>query len=223
MTNMTNVDRALEICAHTIARSPDSEEIHIVLTGGQTGTTITHRLREVVAHVPRSAWERVHLWWGDERFVPLNSPDRNDFGIESDLGENYSPLRVHRALGSDQCPDVDACAADYLEQLKHFGAQGPHFSLVIVGMGPDGHIASLFPHSQQLSETELCVAVRNSPKPPSQRITLTFTALNRTRAAVILAGGTEKQDALLRLCADRGTIQDTPARGIAAPIVEILR
>lgn len=220
---MNIVDRAIELCTRAITQGPEFEDIHIVLTGGRTGSMITQRMGVVATEVPPSAWDRVHLWWGDERFVPRNSPERNDFGIETILGDRYSPDRVHRALGNDQCNDVEASAENYLEQLTQFGPQGPQFSLVIVGMGPDGHIASLFPQSPQLSQTELCVAVKDSPKPPSERITLTLTALNRTSVAVILAGGIEKVEALHRLCADQGSTEDTPARGISAPVVEILQ
>lgn len=219
---MKIVDHVLEICVNTIIHAPKEQLVHLVLTGGTTGTAVTQRLGEVVDRVSSTDWDRVHLWWGDERFVPLESSRRNDKGIESILGGAYSPLRVHRAKGSDQCVDVETSARNYRDQLVAFGPAGPKFSLVILGMGPDGHIASLFPHSKQLAATALCVAVTDSPKPPPERISLTLKALNHSLSAVILAAGAEKEAALSRLMSEDATVDEIPARGISTPAIEIL-
>lgn len=219
---MNNVDRVLTMCRNVITCSDDSELVHIVLTGGKVGSAITQRLREVATTVPETAWERVHLWWGDERFVPYDSDQRNDFGIESILGDLYSEDRVHRVRGREPGLDANSSAQEYAHQLLRFGSSGPKFSLVILGMGPDGHIASLFPYSQQLRDTALCVAVTDSPKPPLERITMTFTALNNSSVTVILAEGLEKKLALKHLMDHTGSIEQTPARGITAPVLEIL-
>lgn len=223
MSTSTNVvDTVLDMCVNTITQSSKEQLVHIVLTGGTTGKAVTQRLGEVVDQVSSADWDRVHLWWGDERFVPLESGQRNDKGIESILGAAYSPMRVHRAQGSDQCVNVEICARNYRDQLGAFGPTGPKFSLVILGMGPDGHVASLFPYSNQLTATELCVPVTDSPKPPPERITLTFAALNHSLRAVILAAGEEKQPALSRLMSGDVSVDEIPARGISTPVIEIL-
>jgi len=197
--------------------------LHVVLTGGTTGNALKERLGELAADLHPSIWDRVHLWWGDERFLPLDSTDRNDCGIQVILGGYYSPDRVHRVHGSDTCDSCQGAAIDYSNQLLDFGVGGPNFTIVMLSLGADGHVASLFPFSEQLAETAPCVAVMDAPKPPPERVTLTFTTLNRTQLTLLFAVGATKQQALLRLKDSEGSIAQTPGRGINVKNLQIIQ
>lgn len=210
--------------AHTIAEDlverlaavqAEGRIAQIALTGG----TIAGRVYARVAEIDSSSvdWSRVDFWWGDERFVDVASVDRNELEARRTL---LGPLgvpeeRVHPmpAVVADG-PDVHQAATAYGEELRH-DPNGHQFDVVLLGMGPDGHVASLFPGSAQLGAVDaIAVGVTDSPKPPPARITLTFEALNRTGATWLLVSGEEKAAAVARALADTGTITDTPARGL---------
>jgi 6-phosphogluconolactonase len=186
----------------------------VVLTGG----TIANEIYREVAALPSDVvdWMRIDFWWGDERYVPADSTDRNDRAAELDLLDvvGVDPARVHAMPAADEVhPDLEAAAAAYAEELRRH--QDGDFDLVLLGLGPDGHVASLFPGFPQLEVTdELAVAVTDSPKPPPERISLTFPALSRTREVWFLVTGDGKADAVRRALADDGSVQETPARGV---------
>src|SRR4051812_47378335 len=152
----------------------------IALTGG----TIAAETYQALAQLDTSAvdWMQVDFWWGDERYVPADSSDRNDRAVELALLDvvGVDPARVHAMPASDESyVDVAAAAAAYEQELRAHG--GGQFDLVLLGLGPDGHVASLFPGFPQLDADGIAVPVTGSPKPPPERISLTFAALNRTR------------------------------------------
>ena len=188
----------------------------VALTGG----TIADEIYRAVAALDSSAvdWTRVDFWWGDERYVAADSSDRNDKGVGRDLLDvvGVDALRVHAMPAADEVhADVDAAAAAYAETVREHGSGG--FDLVLLGLGPDGHVASLFPGHPQLDvEDALALGVTDSPKPPPERVTLTFSALNRTADVWFLVSGEGKADAVARALADEGTVAETPARGITA-------
>jgi 6-phosphogluconolactonase len=186
----------------------------LVLTGG----TIANEVYRAVAKSRTETvdWMQVDFWWGDERYVPADSPDRNDRTAELDLLDvvGVDPARVHAMPARDERhPDLDAAAAAYAEDVRTHLA-GP-FDLVLLGVGPDGHVASLFPGYPQLDVVdEIAVGVTDSPKPPPERITLTFPALNNAREVWFLVAGVGKADAVARALAEEGSVTQTPARGI---------
>lgn len=186
----------------------------VVLTGG----TIAIRIYEVMAQVDSEAvdWTKVDFWWGDERFVPADSSDRNDRAAELALLDvvGADPARVHAMPAADEAHrDLEEAAAGYADLVRKHGAGG--FDVVLLGVGPDGHVASLFPGFRQLEvDDDIAVAVTDSPKPPPERITLTFPALNRTAEAWFLVSGGGKADAVARALAEEGSVSETPARGI---------
>jgi 6-phosphogluconolactonase len=200
------------------AEGPD-RVVDLALTGG----TIAERIYEQVAGLedasPQVDWTRVRFWWGDERYVPADSSDRNDRAVGLALLDvvGVDPLKVNHMPASDEVhEDVAAAAAAYAELVRTHGSGG--FDLVLLGLGPDGHVASLFPGFPQLHvEDEIAVPVTDSPKPPPERISLTFAALNRTQEVWFLVSGEGKADAVARALADDGTIEETPARGITTP------
>ena len=186
----------------------------VALTGG----TIADAIYQQVAALPAGDldWSQVDFYWGDERYVAADSTDRNDRSVGLDLLDKVGvdPARVHAMPALDEAhPDLDAAAAAYAELVRTTGSGA--FDLVLLGLGPDGHVASLFPGFPQLTMLDdIALPVTDSPKPPPERITLTFSALNRTREVWFLVSGEGKADAVARSLADQGTVAETPARGI---------
>lgn len=185
---------------------------HIALTGG----TIARAIHTEVARLsPDSGvdWSRVVIWWGDERFVEAGSEDRNETQTRVDLLDAVGATQVHPMPDSGQCPDVDAGAAAYSELMRSRGDDP--LDIVMLGVGPDGHVASLFPGYPALEVTDrIAVGVTDSPKPPPNRISLTLPTLNRADAVWFLVSGEEKAEAVEAALALEGQINDTPARGV---------
>ena len=209
-------DKILATLRESLHNTPPEQLIHVVLTGGSTGSALKDRLGEFAASIHAGIWERVHLWWGDERFVPSDSSERNDFRIEETLGKYFSSDRVHRVIARDQCVDAQTAADLYAVELERFGDPIPRFTCVMLGLGPDGHIASIFPNSDVISSSKVCSPVFLAPKPPPTRITMTLNTLNSSDLTLIFAAGPSKSSALSRLLAKDGTVQSNPARGIRA-------
>ena len=216
LTSADAVARAVaeQLVARIAAVQAEGRLPSVVLTGG----TIANEIYRAVARLPSADvdWMDVDFWWGDERYVPADSPDRNDRAAELDLLDvvGVDPARVHAMPARDEAhPDVATAAASYAELVRTHA--GEPFDLVLLGLGPDGHVASLFPGFPQLEiEDDSAVAVTGSPKPPPERITLTFSALNRTHEVWFVVAGKDKADAVARALADSGSVRETPARGI---------
>lgn len=184
----------------------EGREPHVVLTGG----TIAIAAYQLVQ--PEAAdWSRVHWWWGDERFVPAGHADRNDQQARDAFLDRLGVPADHvHAMPDHSCGESMADAADgYAATLPR-----EPFDLVLLGMGPDGHIASLFPGFAQLAEFDRrCVEVFGSPKPPPERITLTFPALNHAAEVWFLVAGAGKAEAVARAFGD-GPVAEAPAKGV---------
>ncbi|UAL31624.1 6-phosphogluconolactonase [Nocardioides rotundus] len=206
---------ATELLARLAAAQEAGETPQIGLTGG----TIADQLhREVARLAPASSvdWSRVVVWWGDERFVDSSSSDRNAVQArEAFLSQvGVDPANVHEIPSASEVATAEEAAEAYSATLREHGAGS--FTVLMLGIGPDAHIASLFPHFPQLEvEDEIAVAVHDSPKPPPDRVTLTFPALNRADEVWFLAAGEGKADAVAAALAPTGAVPDTPARGIA--------
>ena len=182
---------------------------HLVLTGGGIGTKVLAAL----AAEPAAAavdWRSVDFWWGDERFVPAGDPDRNETGARAALLDHIAadPARVHPMAGPDgpDGDDPEASAARYAAELAaaagpHAAAAYPVFDVVMLGIGPEGHVASLFPELPAVYDERPVVAVTHSPKPPPTRISLTFGPIRAAREVWILASGAEKAEAVARALA----------------------
>lgn len=171
-------------------------EAHVVLTGGSMGSAVVAALADHPAHDVVD-WTRVHLWWGDERYLPAGDPERNDTqNDEAGLRElAHGSERVHRVPGPGEADSAEEAARQYAETLRAEG--GATFDVVLLGVGPDGHIASLFPgHPAQLTAERLTVAVHDSPKPPQTRVSLTAECLSRSREVWFLVSGLEKAEAV---------------------------
>lgn len=200
-------------------RSP----LHVGLTGGGMGT----RVLEAVAASPlRDAvdWTGVHVWWGDERFLPDGDPERNETQARSALLDALPlpPGNVHPvpAAGPGVHGPEDAAVA-YANELARHGADGddagpavPAFDVLLLGVGPDGHVASLFPGQATLEVVDrTTVAVTDSPKPPPQRVSLTFPAIEAAREVWLVVSGAEKADAVRRALGG-APVTEVPAAGV---------
>ncbi|MDP3969544.1 MAG: 6-phosphogluconolactonase [Nocardioides sp.] len=185
---------------------------HVVLTGGGIAATF-HRAVLACSDTVPVDWAKVAFWWGDERFVAADDPQRNAGQARSDLLDHLpvDPAHVHEVPASDGAADVEAAATAYAEQLEAHGPES--FEVVLLGLGPDGHVASLFPDHPQVGLTgRRTAAVTDSPKPPAERVTLTLETLNRAEAVWFLVSGEGKSDAVRRALGD-GPVADLPARG----------
>ncbi len=209
---------AAELVAKLVGVQAEGRIPSIVLTGGTIADEIYRAVASMEGDEPSVDWMRVDFWWGDERYVPADSSDRNDRSVGLDLLDvvRVDPARVHAMPARDEVhPDLEAAAAayDHLVRTREPG----DFDLVLLGVGPDGHVASLFPGFAQLEvDDRIAVAVTDSPKPPPERISLTFPALNQAGEVWFLVSGEGKAEAVSRALADDGTVHDTPARGITA-------
>lgn len=185
---------ASDALAWRIADARDrGREVHIALAGGNT----PRRAYELLAQIEGS-WDHVHLWLGDERCVPADDAESNARMVRESLYAHAraEPSVLHPVNAPEQPED-----AAWLYGLEFRDAvPDAIFDVVLLGMGPDGHTASLFPGHPALEVTEApCVAVRGAPKPPPERITLSLPVLRRARHTLLLVTGAEKADALARV------------------------
>jgi 6-phosphogluconolactonase len=200
---------------HTLVEAQARGEVpQLGLTGGSIAEAVHTRLGELG---PESDvdWGHVVFWWGDERFVATGSPDRNAGQARTAFLDRLpvSEAQVHEAPTSDTGLSLSEAAAAYGDDLRGHGAGA--FEVLMLGIGPDGHVASLFPGHPALDvDDTVAVAVSDSPKPPPERISLTFGALNHSRAIWFVASGEGKAEAVARALAEEGSVHETPARGV---------
>jgi 6-phosphogluconolactonase len=183
----------------------------VALTGGGVGIDTLAK----VAHSPaRDAvdWGRVEIYWGDERFVPQDDPERNEKQAREALLDHVDvdPARVHAMAPSDGefGDDPDDAAADYARLL----AGHDRLDLVLLGMGPEGHVASVFPESPAVYEDRPVVAVRNCPKPPPTRVSLTLPTIRAATEVWLLVAGEAKAGAVAMALGGAGEVA-LPAAG----------
>ncbi len=212
-----------EVAAAFVERLGSIQATGTVPCVALTGGSIANEIYAAAAAIDAESldWSRVDFWWGDERYVPADSDQRNDKAAERALLDKVGadPARVHAMPASDEAfADVHEAAAAYGEALRAAASGSGEFDLVLLGLGPDGHVASLMPGMPQLDVTDaIAVGVTGSPNPPPERISLTYGALNRTREVWFLVSGEEKADPVARALAPEGTVEDTPARGMHCP------
>jgi 6-phosphogluconolactonase len=215
---------AQAVAARLITRIVDAQvggrSAHVVLTGGGMGR---RSLAAVAASPARPAvdWAALHLWWGDERYLPAGDPERNDTQADAALLDAVpvDPGRVHRMAASDGPfgRDVDAAAAAYADDLatetrpEDHGSV-PSFDVLMLGVGEEGHIASLFPEMPALYDERAVVGVHGSPKPPPTRISLTLPSIRAAREVWLITAGEAKAAAVRMALSGAGPMQ-VPAAG----------
>lgn len=217
------------IAARVVTRLVDAQAARgsasVVLTGGRLGTAVLTELRTNPA---RDAvdWPRVDVWWGDERFVPADDPERNDRQAREALLDSIplAPERVHPFPASDGPwgNDPEAAAAAYARELAGAArpedhGDVPRFDVLMLGVGEEGHTASIFPESPAAYDERSVVAVHGSPKPPPIRLTLTLRAINTATEAWLATTGDEKAAAVAMALGGAGPLQ-VPAAGVRARV-----
>jgi 6-phosphogluconolactonase len=187
----------------------------VALTGG----TIANAIHEAVAASSDASavdWGKVDIWFGDERYVPADDSERNAGQAAEALLDKlpFDKARVHVMPASDAAfGSLDEAAEAYGAEVR--GSGSGMFDVTMLGVGPDGHVASLFPGFTQLDvDDAIAVGVTGSPKPPPDRISLTFSALNHSRQVWFVVSGDAKADAVAKALAPDGDVHDTPARGV---------
>ncbi|MEV1287501.1 6-phosphogluconolactonase [Micromonospora sp. NPDC049679] len=211
---------AARLIVKLIDAQADRGEAGLVLTGGRVAAAVQRAVRELPA---RDAvdWSRVDVWWGDERFLPAGHPERNETQAREALLDALplDPARLHPMPASDgpDGTDPEAAAARYAAALASAARPGtaplPHFDVLLLGVGEDGHIASVFPEHPVAYETRPVSAVRGSPKPPPIRISLTIPAINTAEEVWLVAAGADKARAVGMAMAGAGPVQ-VPAAGV---------
>ncbi|MFN2523846.1 MAG: 6-phosphogluconolactonase [Mycobacteriales bacterium] len=198
-------------------------EASVVLTGGGVGIAMLAAVRSAPARAAVD-WRRVSVWWGDERYLPADDPERNDKQARDALLDalDLDPARVHPMPAADgpDGPDVDAAAGRYADALAAAAPHGkglPPFDVLLLGMGPEGHTASIFPESPAAHDERPVVAVHGCPKPPPTRISLGFTALNAAREAWLVVAGAEKAPMVAAALSGAGQVQ-VPVAGVAGRV-----
>ncbi len=193
------------------------DEATIVLTGGTMGSAVLAAIRSSAASHSID-WSRIHFWWGDERFVPKQDADRNDLQAREALLDHIpvDPAKVHAFPASDEVSDLDEAAAIYARELAEAapdGAEYPRFDIMFLGVGPDGHIASLFPGHDEIRITDKTVVpVRNSPKPPPERLSLTLPVIQSADRIWMVLAGADKASAI-GLALAGASIDEVPVAG----------
>lgn len=189
----------------------------VVLTGG----SIAERIHREVARMAPEAdvdWTRVGFWLGDERFVEADSPDRNLGQARAAFLDAVGATLVHAVPAADEVATPEEAAAAYSAELDVLDAADEEhgFDVVMLGVGPDSHVASLFPgHPGAAHEGPGAIAVHDSPKPPPLRVSLTRETLNRGRAVWFLVSGAEKADAVAAALAEPAPDhREVPASGV---------
>ena len=179
-----------------------SERFAVALMGGSTPESFYRHLATEFAHqVP---WARVHLFWSDERYLPPDHPDSN-VGMARKTFIDAVPIpQVNVHAPRTDLLDPDGAARLYERDLRSLLGHEPRFDWMLLGLGEDGHVASLFPGGAAVEERDrLVVAVRDSPKPPPVRLTMTPALINLSREIHMLVAGASKRQALAKLAGKR--------------------
>lgn len=196
----------------TAALGEREGELHVAVSGGSVATAVVPAL-VAATNAARLDWSRVHVWFADERFVPRGHEDRNAVPIVEALREarGFDLANLHATLSSDlDGVDVDEAARAYEHELRE---AIPALDLVLLGAGPDGHTASLFPGHPLVTHPEpgrLVVAIADSPKPPPERVTLTLDAIRAARLVWAVVTGDGKADAAARALGESANATASP-------------
>ena len=203
---------------------PQRGRFLVALSGGSTPRALHQALVEHYRDL--IPWERVQVFWSDERCVPPEDAESNYRMARETLLEQV-PLpaaNIHRMPGERS--DYDAAAADYEAEIRQVFGLPPdvllRFDLILLGMGPDGHTASLFPGTAALHENSRLVVANQGTKPPPQRLTFTYPLINSARQVMFLAAGADKAEALRDVLSGQTTIEERPAVGVRPTDGEVL-
>jgi 6-phosphogluconolactonase len=180
-------------------------QFHLVLTGGTLGLLISHSLVKEFNADPE-AFSGLHIWWSDERFVPADSIERNALPFHKKV--TNTKIVIHEALASDHVNSINEGVSDYALALENVD-----LDLNILGLGPDGHVASLFPGIADIDDISTIFAITDSPKPPAERISFTMKTINSAAEVWIVAAGESKAEAVTKVIEGDLSIPASYVRG----------
>jgi 6-phosphogluconolactonase len=193
----------------------DHGHFRVALSGGSTPRALHERLAR--QYRDQVSWDHVEIYWGDERFVPPDDPE-SSFRMARETLLDHVPIPAAHIF---PMPTVggspEASAQAYAETLTAtFGAALPRFDLIFLGMGPDGHTASLFPGHREVVAPidELVAAIYGAPKPPPTRLTFTYKLLNAAANVLFLVAGADKATSLRAVFHGPVDIARLPAQGV---------
>jgi len=210
-------DVAQRLIDRLLKRSAAGKTSHVALTGGGIAGDV---LRAAGRHPQRSDvdWSSVHLWWGDEKYLPAGDEERNDVWARRSFIDHIDipAANVHAMSTVEETGDLESAADAYAAELARFGTDDrpwPEFYLCFLGAGTDGHIAGLFPDRPEIQATDRAVvAVHNAPKPPPERLSLTRPVINSSRCVWLVLSGVDKA-AALGLALAGASYESVPAAG----------
>ncbi|HEV8193080.1 MAG TPA: 6-phosphogluconolactonase [Ktedonobacterales bacterium] len=190
---------AAELFVRLSREHPEREHFTVALSGGSTPRKY-HALLAAPPQVEQVDWSKVEFYWGDERFVPPDHPDSN-YRMARETLLQALPLRSDQVHPMPtEIGDAAAAAAAYEADIRRgftlLPGEWPRFDLILLGMGPDGHTASLFPHTAALHVRDRLVVANEVPQLQTTRITLTVPVLNDAAHVAFVVGGTDKADAV---------------------------
>jgi 6-phosphogluconolactonase len=216
---------ARTVAAALVARLAAAQAVNgtasVVLTGGGVGIAVLEHVAGLAEEPIRETvdWEQVEVWWGDERYVPADSDDRNEKQAREALLDRVGvpEHRIHAMPPSDgDLRTPEDGAAWYAEQLAAAagGPEGvPRFDVLLLGMGPEGHVASIFPESPAAHDERPVFAVLGCPKPPPTRVSLGFSAINTAEEVWMIAAGEAKAPAVAQALSGADPV-GLPAAGV---------
>ncbi|MFM7014032.1 MAG: 6-phosphogluconolactonase [Actinomycetota bacterium] len=198
---------AVDLANEIIKLLGSNSKANLVITGGSVGIKTLEQLAPLLQGINLAG---LHIWWGDERFVAADSNERNQLQANQALIEKISlPSENLHPFPSSDHNDLMSAANSFADEI---GKAAPTFDVLLLGMGPDGHVASLFPQETFQAVSPWVVIESNSPKPPDRRISLSYQAINSSDQVWLLVAGAEKADATKEVFAGNSNL---PAARIA--------
>lgn len=207
ITQPTAADLAAVLVADTIkfvgARLEKSGTVHVAVSGGSLGDVVLPQL-VAAANEVGADWRAVHVWFADERYLARGDEERNASSAVRALrlAQDFPAEQLHTVAAAGDSESVEDSARRYHEALGRMipfarDLRIPQFDVMLLGMGPDGHTASLFPGMPHVDDSSaFALPVHDSPKPPSQRVTLSLPVINASRFTAVYATGASKAAAL---------------------------
>jgi 6-phosphogluconolactonase len=195
--------------------SSSGKPLNIMLTGGTVGIRMLERVSEH-PKLRSLSLNHLNLWWGDERFVPNQHPDRNALQARGALIDSLDlkAEQIHEFPAADSGLNLDQAAEEF---AVHYSGLSPSFDLVLLGVGPDGHIASLFPGNNVSNSKEDVIAEPSSPKPPSARLSFNYSVLNSATEVWFLAAGIEKSEVVAEVLREN-SVSNLPAAKVSGRV-----
>jgi 6-phosphogluconolactonase len=209
-----NNELAIAFCNELMKLSSDKEKLFIVLSGGSTPQITFQTLAN--NFVDKIDWRKIHLFWGDERCVSPENEESN-FGMTNKYLLKYIDIpdkNVHRIKGEND-PQTEAVSyAEEVKQFVPFKGRYPQFDLLMLGIGEDGHTASIFPDQMHLLKSDKICEVAVHPKSGQKRITLTGKTINNSKRVIFLVAGKNKAEIIRLILQEKAKASNYPAAHI---------